>query len=764
MKMRVLGVGLIGVVSCGSPPPPAAPANANTNSSATSSANTNPNATATATPVVDRDFIRAFSKSRRFTRGAPRDATITPDGRAVLFLRSQPRDTKQSLFETDVASGATRELLSPDALDKAPEHLTQEERARRERMRITSSGFTSFALGKDGRTLIVVLSGKLYALDRASGKAHAIDIGKGAAVDPQLSPDGKLVAFVQDDDVHVATIDGSAKPRPITKGGNDAKPHGLADFIAAEELDRARGFWWSPDSRSILFEEADTKGVEILTIADPAHPETPADRVAYPRPGHANATLRFGIAALTGSLTWIDWDRAQFPYVAQVDWSEHAPPTLVVFDRLQKNEVVLAADERTGKTRELMREHDDAWVNDDPSVPRWLPDGSAFLWTSERDGDWRLGLVPAKDAASTKWLTPRGMQVESVEDVDATKRRAVFSATSDGLRHQLMRVSLDGGDATAVAKIDDGDVYASFTDGQHDAFVAHEASMAGVHRVVVRAIDGGASQEIPSLAENPTLPRVEHEDVGPDAVHVAIVRPRSYVPGARYPLIDSAYAGPHAQVVSVDPRQMLLEQWMADATGAIVVKMDTKGTPGRGRAWERVLAGKLGDVPLDGHVAAIQAFVAAHPEIDGTRIGVYGWSFGGYFAATAVLRRPDVFSAGVAIAPGCDWRDYDTGYAERYLGLPDTNAAAYDAASLLTYARQPLPTSSREPALLIVHGTADDNVFFVNSMKLVDALEHSGRSFTFLPFLGQTHQIASPEDLEVVWSRAAKTLHDGLAK
>jgi dipeptidyl-peptidase-4 len=301
-------------------------------------------------------------------------------------------------------------------------------------------------------------------------------------------------------------------------------------------------------------------------------------------------------------------------------------------------------------------------------------------------------------------------------------------------------------------------------DESHAVFVAHERSLSHPSRLVVRSVDGRIARELPSVAEKPPLPRVEMEDVGPDRVHVALVRPHDSVPGARYPLIDAAYAGPAVQVVSLDAQAMLLSQWMADATGAIVVTLDAQGTPGRGRAWERANAGRLGDVPLEGHVATLRALAAAHPEIDGARVGVYGWSFGGYFSALAALRRPDVFSVAVAIAPGCpDWRDYDTAYTERYLGLPDASPAAYDAASLLVAARAPRPAGGRDPVLLVAHGTADDNVYFFNSLKLVDALAKAGRPFTFLPFLGQTHAFASAESMEAVWAAAAETLRAGLA-
>jgi dipeptidyl-peptidase 4 len=759
MKVRALGCLVVLGASCA--PPAAAPSNATPVAPVSAAAPAS--LPAAPLPVIDRDFIRAYADSRGFVRGSPKSPRLTPDGRAVLFLRSLARDPKQSLFETDVASGLTRELLAPETLEKGPEHLTLEERARRERMRITANGFTSFLLAKDGKTVVVGLSGKLYALDRASGKTHLLDVGKGAALTPKLSPDGKLLAYVQDDDVHVVAVDGGGKPIALTRGGTDAKPHGLADFCASEELDRYDGLFWSPDSKAILYEESDGSKLEKLAIADPGHPENGADTVPYPRAGHFNAVLRFGIVRLAspGATTWIEWDREQMPYVANVVWSEHAPPTLVVLDRLQKNEAVLLVDPASGKTRVAVTEHDDAWVNVDPSVPSWLADGSGFVWMSERDGDRRYGLVGAQGGAGVKWLTPQGLQAEQVGDVDGDKRALVFVATKDALHRDVMRVSLDGGDATTIVHVEGGSAYASFSEKWHDSFLSFEHSLTGPRRVVVRSSDGKVLVEVPSVADKPPVPHVELATAGPDAMRVGIVRPRAFVPGARYALIDSAYAGPHEQVVAADSRAWLLEQWVADATGAVVVSVDAKGTPGRGRAWERAILGKLADVPLDGHVAAITALLALHPEIDGSRVGVYGWSYGGYFAALAALRRPDVYKAAAAIAPVTDWRDYDTAYTERYLGLPDANAAAYDEASLLTYASQ--PPKDHEATLLLAHGTADDNVYFLNSLKLADALARSGRSFRFIPFVGQTHQFATPDAMEAVWLEVAKTLRAGLA-
>jgi dipeptidyl-peptidase 4 len=755
------------ILSCGGPAP-SVPANPTATTPRPATTPASPAGPAALPAQTDAAFLHLYVDTRMLTLGDPRRVTLSPDGRTALFLRSQAHDAKQSLYELDVATGAVRELLTPDALDKEPEHLTLEERARRERMRITAVGFTAYELSKDGKTVVVTLSGKLYVLDRTSGKTHAIDIGKAAAVDPRLSPDGKLLAFVQSDDVHVVPVDGSAKPRALTRGGTEDKPHGLAEFAASEELLRYRGYWWSPDSKAILYEESDCTALPHFTIADPGQPENQADRVAYPRTGTKNAVVRLGIVSVAapGATTWIDWDRVKMEYVARVVWSDGAPPSIVVLDRRQKNESMLIVDPKTGKTREAMREHDDAWVTVQsfvaaPNVPRWLPDGSGFLWWSERDGDGRYALVSARDPSNVKWLTPKGVQAVSLLDVDDKKRVAIVEITRDGLHFEVASVSLAGGDLTTVAKLDDGAVHGAFGES-HDAFVAWETSLTRPPRRVIRSLDGKVLREVPSIAESPPLPRVEMEDVGPDRVHVALVRPRGYVQGAKYPLIDSAYAGPAAVTVALDARAMQFEQWLADSTGAIVVSLDAKGTPGRGRDWERANLNKLGDVPLDGHVQTLQALAAAHPEIDASRIGVYGWSFGGYFAALAVLKRPDVFSVGFAIAPGnADWRDYDTAYTERYLGLPDENPAAYEAASLLNAAAAPKVPGAKDPTLVIAHGTADDNVYFFNSLKLADAMVKAGRPFTLLPFVGQTHQFASKDALEAVWRKAAETLRVG---
>jgi dipeptidyl-peptidase-4 len=663
----------------------------------------------------------------------------------------------------DLVTGGVRELASPEGLLAGPEELSPEEKARRERMRVRATGLTSFDLSSDGARVLVVFSGRAFVVDRSSGKSRELPTGHGAVVDPRFSDDGARVAYVRNGDLYVIPAGGGAELQ-VTHGASERRTYGLAEFIAQEELDRQRGYWWSPDGRHLLYEEADTSKVDDLYISDPASPDRAPQRISYPRPGRPNAELRFGIAPAVahgdGATVWLDWDRARFPYVAHASWPKGGPPLIYVLDRLQQTGRLLAAEPAIGKTRVLVEERDPAWINVDPSAPRWLASGQGFLWSSERSGQWQVELRDASGSL-VRELLPKGFGYVSLADVDEASRVVFVVASSDPTRTQLWRVSLDGSRPPEEVGRSPGTIAASFGPS-HAAYVGVEASLGAMPRAVVRSLDGRTEREVPSLAETPSrMPGLEIAEVGEDRVRVAIVRPQGFREGQKYPVIDAAYAGPHHNVVEQNALPFVRAQWIADAVGAVVVSMDTRGTPRRGRDWERAIRKKLGSVPVEGHVAALQALGARCPEMDLSRVGVYGWSFGGYFAAMAVLTRPDVYKVAVAGAPPADWRDYDTAYTERYLGLPQDDAMVYDDASLLTHARRP-PTDVASRPLLVIHGTADDNVWFLNSLKLTDALERGGRGFSFLPLVGTTHMLLDPDLSESVWTRTADVLREGL--
>ncbi len=725
-------------------------------------------------PIAESDlaFLRTFIETRGFSLGRPVAPTPAPDGKAVLFLRASPRDARQSVYELNRATGIVRELLSPENVTKSAEVLSPTELARRERMRIAGAGFTSFELSNDGRNVLLSLGGRLFVLTRDSGNVRELPTGH-ECTDPHFSPDGTRVGYVRGADVYMVGTASGAEIA-LTHGGTELRPHGVAEFIAQEEFGRSRGYWWSPDGSVLLYEEVDNTKVDELSIADPAHPDKEPTRVRYPRPGRTNADTRFGFTSVGGGpTTWIVWDRARFPYVATVGWQPNAPPTLFVLNRAQTRGMLLAADPKTGKTTTLLEEQDDTWVNleayalarsqREPVMPRWLPNGEGFFWMSDRRGDLRLELRDRK-GNWVRELTAPQVGYREFLTFDPARRVAYVLASSDPTEQALVGISIDDGRADIVLG-GPGRYISAWFGKSHEVFVASEASLTKDDRLMVRSVDRPVERELPSEAQTlPFLPKVELARVGRDNVRVAIVRPRKFDGAKRYPIIDSAYGFPGVNLATNRLRGYLRAQWIADVTDSVVVSIDSRGTSHRGRDWERAMKKRFGIVAVEGHVETIAALSRLHPEFDSSRVGVYGWSGGGYFAALAVLTRPDVYKVAVAGAPTADQRDYDSAATERFLGSPEEESASYEAASLLTYALRKPDSSHPSRPLLVIHGTADDNVFFVHSLKLVDALERGGRPFELMPLLGSTHMVTDPGQLEALWIRTATFLRDHLAR
>jgi len=699
-------------------------------------------------PARAEEFSRLRAVTRNFTHGRPQRPLPTPDGKAVLFLRSPARSPQLSLYQFDVASGETKELLTPATLVAGwgaggEEQLSPEEKARRERMRVTGRGFTSFALSDDGATLLLPLGGRVFLVDRATLKAEALPDGA-PILDPRLSPDGTKVAYVRDRDLYV--YDRAARrERRLTTSAHALVTNGLAEFVAQEEMGRMEGFWWAPDGKALAFEEADARPVETLHLGDALHPERAPVATPYPRAGGANAKVRLGVIAVDkkapkAAITWIGWDAARLPYLCSVRWDEGAPLTLVVMSRDQRDLELLVSDGK-GTTRRLLAEHDDAWLNLDQSAPRWVgKTGKELLWSTERGGGWALELRGA-DGALVRALTAPADGYRAIVDVDAEARRLRFAGGPEPTEQHLYDVSLDGGGAPA--RLTDGAaVHAAVIGRDHRTAVVRTTTLDALARSAVFTLDGKggpprAVGELPQVAEAAPFPvRAELVRVGAPQYRAALVRPRTFAAGKRYPVVVDVYGGPHHLHVTRDLHRMLGRQWLADH-GFIVVAIDGRGTPFRDRAWERHIRGDFART-LDDQVEALVELGRRYPELDLGCVGVYGWSFGGWLSALAALKRPDVFHVAVSGAPVVDWRDYDTFYTERYLGLPDKNGDGYKASSLLSFAG-----GLRRP-LALIHGTSDDNVFFFHTLKLADALLRAGRPVEILALPGLTHMVPDP--------------------
>ena len=709
--------------------------------------------------VASPEFPGQLNANQGYRLGSPQRMKPTEDGRHVLFLRAPAGDpaARASLWETDVATGVSRELVTPDAaLGGAAETVSAEERARRERQRIRGGGFTEFEASPDGEVVILQLSGRLHAFSRASGVLRELPTGEGA-FDPKLSPDGKRVAYVRDSDVYVLALAGG-KEVAVTRRGTELRSHGVAEFMAQEEFYRRTGFWWSPDGNHILYQHSDLSQVPEWTFADPAHPERPPRMVRYPRVGAPHAVVGLAVASLRRpgrAHRRVKWDTARYPYLISASWPKKAPPTIEVRDRGLKHSAVLSIDPDTGATRTLVTEEDTAWINLDTSVPRWLPDGSGFLWSTERNGAYELELR-GRDGARVATVAPRGTGYRAVLAVDAGRKLVYLSASTDPNRTELWAAPLDGSaPPRLVARRDNGSLFPTF--GREDAriYAYAETSSRGAPRFGVRDVDGKTIATVPAVTPAPPfVPRLELTRLA-DGASIAIIRPRNFDRGRRYPVIDDVYGGPWSKQVRADAYSYFEQQWLADAVDAIVVVMDTRGTPLRDRAWQRAFYRHYGDLPVDGHAAAIAELARRYPEMDASRVGIYGWSNGGYVAAMATLRRPEVFKVAVSGAPVADLRDYDA-IMEPFFGPLD--GPDWDQASLLTWAAR-LPTRDR-PArpLLLIHGTADDNVYFAHALKFAAAMSLAGRPVELVPLIDQTHMVTEARAASALSMRMAAFL------
>ncbi|MEV0680577.1 prolyl oligopeptidase family serine peptidase [Actinosynnema sp. NPDC050436] len=655
-------------------------------------------------------FPRQQARSQRFTLGAPRNFTVAPDGSRVYFLRTASATSRANgLWAFDTATGAEQLLVDADALLTDPEDLSPEERARRERSREQAAGIVSYAVDADVAQAAFALSGRLFVADLASGAVRELPV-TGSVLDPRLDPTGRKVGYVSAGALHVVDL-GSGDDLVLAEPDAEDVTWGLAEFIAAEEMGRHRGYWFSPDGEHVLAARVDNRPVRRWYIADPANPATPAAEIAYPAAGTPNADVRVAVLGLDGSREFVEWDRAALPYLTAATWSSHGRPLLQVQSRDQRRVEVLAVG--PDGVEVVAADTDPHWIEVVPGSPRWSPAGD-LVRVVPVDGANRL--VVGGDV----W-TPDGFQVRSV--VDVADDVLVTASTDDPTQVHVFRVTPGG-----VERL-------STEDGVHGVARGGDVvvlSSSGLGHFGPRvAVTGGGT--IGSFAETPVLtPDVRLLEVGERGLRAALLLPTGHRAGEKLPVLLDPYGGPHAQRVLSARNAYLTSQWLADQGFAVLV-VDGRGTPGRGPEWERAIASDFAGATLEDQVDALHAVAAREPDLDLGRVAIRGWSYGGYLSALAVLRRPDVFHAGIAGAPVTDWRLYDTHYTERYLGHPDEQPDVYDSNSLIADAPK------LERPLMIVHGLADDNVVAAHTLRLSSALLAAGRPHTVLPLSGVTH-------------------------
>ncbi|HEX5724181.1 MAG TPA: DPP IV N-terminal domain-containing protein [Longimicrobiaceae bacterium] len=606
--------------------------------------------------------------------------------------------------------------------------------------------------------------GHYYVLELAGGRLTPVSTRPGWQQFAKFSPDGTRVGFVRDNDLHVTDLATGSETR-LTRDGSETVINGTFDWVYEEELGVQDGWRWSPDGTRIAFWQIDQSAVKTFYwINDTRDVYAEPVSLRYPKAGSANPTARVGVVALAGGdVRWMDTGADREVYLARLEWAE-SPGELVIqrLNRHQNRLDVLLADAATGRSRVLFTESDPAWVDVDEDL-RFVNGGRQLLWTSERDGHNHLYLYN-RDGTLARQLTRGAWEVVQVTAVDGRGGWVYFTATEEGpAQRQLYRVRLDGSGFAQVST-EPGTHNVLMADGSPFYLDAH--SRAGVPPLT--RLHTAAGEPVRTLVDNT---RVRDLLAGAglgaqefftfrtsDGVELNgwMIKPPGFDPSRKYPVVLYVYGGPGSQTVvdSWGGSRYLFHQMLAQK-GYIVASVDNRGTGGRGREFEKVTYLNLGQYEARDQIEAAQ-WLARQPYVDAARLGIWGWSYGGYMTALTMMQPSSPFKAGISVAPVAHWGLYDTIYTERYMRTPQENPEGY---------RRSAPTENAanlRGELLLVHGTGDDNVHFQNSVQLADRLQAAGKQFTFMAYPNRTHSISGGRTSLHLYTMLANWLEQNL--
>jgi dipeptidyl-peptidase-4 len=687
---------------------------------------------------------------------------ISPDATRVTFLRGNPDDKDRlDLWEYNLHDKTEHILVDSKVLAPTGAKLSAEEIGRRERQRTAAlSGILEYSFAPSGKALLFPLDGRLYHYDLAQSAANAlteIAAGTGGFItDAGISPHGGFVAYIRDQNLHVYDL-AARSDKALTQDGGGVIKNGMAEFVAQEEMDRSTGYWWAPDERHIAFGRVDETPVK-----ETQRFEISADNVAtfpqrYPAAGGPNVLVRLGVSDIrTGAVTWIDLGSDPDIYLARVNWLPDGK-TLAIQrqSRDQRKLDLLFANIETGETRVVLTETSATWIdlNDELS---FLRHSKEFVWASARDGFLHLYLYDyqghlVRRLTEGPWMVD-DFRARAIKAIDEKHRWIYFSATEKSpVERHLYRTSLDTNDPRRIERISQEPGVHGVTFARGNAFyVDNFTSVTQPPQVSLRSADGrlitylvenrldASHPDAPYVAENSvpefgTLPAADGQ-----LLQYRVFKPAHFDPAKRYPAIIDVYGGPSVQRVLDAWTGTTFTQILTRA-GYVVFQLDNRGTAFRGTAFQAPIHGKLGEVEVEDQVRGAK-WLATQSFIDPARLGVWGWSYGGYLTLMMMFKAPEVFRAGVSGAPVTDWTLYDTHYTERYLERPSDNQAGYDASSVLPYAQ------ALRGKLLVIHGMSDDNVLFLHSTKLFRKLQDLNKPFEVMVYPGAKHGLIRQHD------------------
>lgn len=679
----------------------------------------------------------------------PRRVQFSPDGAAVTYLKGSEEDpNRYELWRYDRDSGRSQRILTAEQLGGADGALSEEEQARRERQRIAAlTGIVDYQPGPLGRRLLVPLAGALHLHDLESRATQTLAPSGDAVIDPKFSPDGGWVAYVRNGDLYAIELAGREEKRLTTRPGDEVS-NGLAEFIAQEEMDRDTGYWWSPDSRRIAFLQVDESAVRVEQRFEVQATSVDVVQQRYPATGTANVTYRLGVVDLeTSEVTWLPLGESTDIYIPRVDWFPDGTALAVQRQSRDQQRLELLRFPVDGKDPVvLLAETGDTWVDiyDDLT---FIDDGARFIWSSSRDGYKHLYLYRA-DGRMLRQLTAGPWEVTGERNerallhVDGEGGWIYFMATrATPTERHLYRAALDAQRTSDPERLSgrpgwhtirfapDGESYVDvFSNVETPPSVTlHEPSGERIGDVEANALDD----------EHPYAPyRASHaatefgtlEAEDGQTLHYSIKTPKTRA--GRRPVVIMVYGGPHGPRIK-NQWGNLLDQVLVDR-GYIVFSLDNRGTDFRGVDFDRPIYRNMGDAEVRDQAVGV-AYLRTRPDVDPDRIGMFGWSYGGYMTLMCLTRTPDLYAAGVAGAPVTDWRLYDTHYTERYMSTPADNEDGYRRSNVLSHIE-----GLRAP-LLLMHGMADDNVLFSHSTALMKALQDEGKLFELMTYPGAKH-------------------------
>ncbi len=671
-----------------------------------------------------------------------RGVKLSPDGKAVTYIKTRADDLLVTdLWIAEVAGGEPRMLLDGKTLAPAPRELSEAETARRERAGVSTRGVVDYEWDSLGKVILAPVEGDLFVYDLAAGAARQLTRSDADEIDAKISPKGGFVSFVRDDNLYIVPTAGGAE-RALTEGGTELKSWATAEFIAQEEMDRHTGYWWSPDDSRIALAFVDQTGIDIVERPEVNATGAKVVPQRYPRPGRPNARVDLYVQPLDGPRIKVDLGDNPDVYLARVNWSKDGKALYVQREaRDQRRLDLLAVDPATGQAKVVLSETNPHWLDLTDDF-RPLKDGS-FLWSSEATGYRHLYLYGATGKLIRK-VTSGEWPVEQIEGVDEAASTVIFSAHKDTpLERQIYSVSyakpgqpkaLTSGNGTwTVTVAETGGAFAgTYNDPETPPHTAlYRADGTRVRWIEENALKAGHPfwHYVDHLRE-PTFGTIKAADG--QALHWSMRTPAGFDPAKKFPVIVQVYGGPGSALVSrswAAPEDQLL----LDA-GYILFKLDNRGTPNRSAAFKTAIDRRMGQLEVDDQIAGAR-YLQSLAYVDKDRIGVTGWSYGGYMTLL-LLTAPDTpFKAGVAGAPVTDWKLYDTHYTERFMGTPADNPKGYAATELV--ARMP---RLKGGSLLLMHGMADDNVTFDHSTRILFALQAAGTPFETMVYPGLRHR------------------------